>query len=55
MSKCNEGITFLYDVGCSVYVLLCEYCETIKDKNPKCQTLMRVMHFCVMLVIMYVL
>jgi hypothetical protein len=55
MSKCDESTTFLYDVGFNVYALLCGYCKAIKDKNPKCQTLMKVMHFCVMLVLVYVL
>lgn len=46
MSKHDEGTTFMYDV--SSHTLLCGYCgycETIEDKNFKCQTLMKVMHF----------
>jgi hypothetical protein len=53
MSKHNEGTVFLYDVSSNI--LLCGYCKAIEDKNPKGQTLMRVMHFWMMLVIVYVL
>jgi hypothetical protein len=36
MSNPNVGIAFLYDVSCNVRPLLCRYCETIGDNNPKC-------------------
>ncbi len=45
MLKCDEDTIFLYDVGFNVHILLCGYCETIENENPKYQTLMRVMHF----------
>ncbi len=38
-----------------MYILYCEYCEIAKDYNPKCQTLMRVMNLCMMLILVYVL
>jgi hypothetical protein len=46
---------FLYDVSYSVYLLLCKYCEATNNKNPKCQTLMKVRHLWVMLVVVYIL
>jgi hypothetical protein len=48
-------IAFLYDVSSNVHTMLYEYCEITKDYNPECQTLMRVMHLCLTLILMYVL
>ncbi len=48
-------ITFLYDVSSNVHTLLCEYCEIKIYYNHEYQTLMRVMHFCLMLTLVYVL
>jgi hypothetical protein len=48
-------VFFLHDVRSSAHIFLCMYCEETKDKNPKCQTSMRVMRFWVMLVLLYVL
>jgi hypothetical protein len=56
MLNLNDNNAFLGDVGFSVYSLMCKYCEATEDKNPKCQILsMRVMHFWVMLIIVYVI
>jgi hypothetical protein len=38
-----------------MYIFYCEYCEIAKDYNPECQTLMRVMNLCMMLILVYVL
>jgi len=48
-------IAFLYYVSSNVHPLLCEYCEITKDYNLECQTLMRVMNICLMLILVYVL
>jgi hypothetical protein len=45
----------MYDVSFNVRTLLCGYCEATKDYNFECQALMRTLHFCTMLVLMYVL
>jgi len=56
MLNLNDGNAFLGDVSFSVYSLMCKYCEATEDKNPKCQIpLMRVMHFWVMLILVYVI
>jgi sugar phosphate permease len=50
-----EGNAFLYDVSAIVGTLLCGYCAAIKNYNLECQTLMKVLHFCMMLIAMYIL
>jgi hypothetical protein len=45
----------MYDVSFNVHILLCGHYKTIEDNNLKCQTLMGVFIFCMMLVIVYVL
>lgn len=48
-------IAFLYDVSSNVHIMFCEYYEVAKDYNLECQSLMRVMHFYLMLILVYVL
>jgi hypothetical protein len=48
-------IAFLYDVSYNVHTMFCGYCEITKDYNLECQTLMRVMHFYLLLILVYVL
>jgi len=56
MLNLNDDNAILGDVIFSVYSLRCEYCEAMEDKNPKCQiSSLRVMHFWVMLILVYVI
>jgi hypothetical protein len=56
MLNLNDDNAILGDVSFSVYSLRCEYCEAMEDKNPKCQiSSLRVMHFWVMLILVYVI
>jgi primosomal protein N' len=55
MSKHDESIVFFNDINFSEHILLCGHCKTTKDKNPKCQTSMRIMHLWVMLVFVRIL
>ncbi len=55
MLNCNKGIIFMYDVNFNVHILLCRHYKTIEDNNLKCQTLMWVLFFHMMLIQMYVL
>jgi hypothetical protein len=50
-----EGIVIVYDVSSNARTLLCRYCEATEDYNFECQTPMRTLHFCMVLVLMYVL
>jgi hypothetical protein len=54
MSNLDEGNAFLGDVTSIIRTLMCRYCKATKDYILECQTLMRVLHFCVMLVLTYV-
>jgi hypothetical protein len=47
-------IAFLYGVSSNVHTMLCGYCKATKYYNLECQTLMKVMHLCLMLVLVYV-
>jgi hypothetical protein len=51
----NEGITYLCDDSFSIHNGWCKYCEALKDFKPKCETSMRVLQLCMMLVLMYIL
>jgi hypothetical protein len=45
----------MYDVNFNVHILLCGHYKTIEDNNLKCQTLMWVLFFRMMLILVYVL
>jgi hypothetical protein len=54
MSNLNEGNAFLNDVGYSVHILMCGYCEAIEDDILECQSTMKALLFFMMLILVYV-
>lgn len=55
MSNPNEGNAFMGDVSCNVHTLMCGYYKATKDYIHECHNMMRVLFFCMTLVIVYIL
>lgn len=51
----NEGITSLCDDSFNIHNGRWKYCQMPKDFKRECETPMRVLHLCTMLVLMYIL
>jgi len=51
MSNFDEGNAFIGDVTSSVCTLMCRYYETTKDYIHECQSMMKVLLICMMLVL----
>jgi hypothetical protein len=54
MSNLDEGNAFLGDVSSSVRTLTCRFCKATKYYIHECHNVMRVLFFCMMLIIMYI-